>query len=81
MQSLDCTDPVGDLGVSLGQSVHRADPVDALYFPATHAVQLKAGPDEPAWQVHVVEAPHPSVVQRSGLGKSQSPLYRGETES
>jgi hypothetical protein len=50
VQSLDSTDPVGDLGVSLGQSVHGADPVDALYFPVTHAVQLKAGPDEPALQ-------------------------------
>jgi hypothetical protein len=65
VQSLDFTDPVGDPGVSLGQSVHGADPVDALYFPDPHAVQLKAGPDEPALQVHVVEAPHPASVQRS----------------
>ena len=34
VQSLDFTDPVGDLGVSLGQSEHGADPVNALYFPA-----------------------------------------------
>ena len=65
MQSLDLTDPVGDLGVSLGQSVHGADPVDALYFPATHAVQLKLGPDEPALQVQVVKAPLPASVHSS----------------
>ncbi len=67
MQSLDFTDPVGDLGVSLGQSVHGVDPVDALYFPATHAVQLNAGPDEPALQVQVVKAPLPASVQRAGF--------------
>ncbi len=65
MQSLDLTDAVGDLGVALGQSVHSADPVDALYFPATHAVQLNPGPDEPASQVQVVKVPHPTSVQRS----------------
>jgi hypothetical protein len=56
VQSLDSTDPVGDLGVSLGQSVHGEDPVNALYFPATHAAQLKLDPDEPALQVQVVKA-------------------------
>ncbi len=65
MQSLDSTDPVGELGVSLGQSVHGADPVNALYFPATHALQLKAGPDEPALQGQVVKAPLPASVHRS----------------
>jgi hypothetical protein len=65
VQSLDLTDPVGDLGVSLGQSVHEADPVDALYFPATHAVQLNPGPDEPALQMQVVKAPLPASVHRS----------------
>ncbi len=65
MQSLNFTDPVGDPGVSLGQSVHGADPADALYFPVTHAVQLKASPDEPALQVQVVEAPLPAGVHRS----------------
>ncbi len=54
MQSLDFSDPVGELGVSLGQSVHGADPVNSLYFPVTHAVQLKFDPDEPALQVQVV---------------------------
>ncbi len=63
MQSLDFTDPVADLGVSLGQSVHGADPVNVLYFPATHAVH--PGPDEPALQVQVVKAPLPASVQRS----------------
>ncbi len=65
MQLLDFSDPVGELGVSLGQSVHGADPVNSLYFPVTHAVQLKFGPDEPALQVQVVEAPLPSRVHRS----------------
>jgi hypothetical protein len=65
VQSLDFTDPVGDLGVSLGQSVHGADPVNVLYFPGTHAVQLKFGPDEPALQVQVVKAPLPARVHRS----------------
>ena len=65
MQSLDFTDPVGELGVSLGQSVHGDDPVNALYFPATQAVQLKFGPDEPALQVQVVKAPLPARVHRS----------------
>jgi hypothetical protein len=65
VQSLDLTDAVGDLGVALGQSVHGADPVAALYFPATQAVQLKPGPDEPALQVQVVKAPVPARVQRT----------------
>ena len=65
MQSLDFTDPVGDLGVSLGQLVHGSDPVNALYFPVTHAVQLKFGPDEPALQVQVVRAPLPARVHCS----------------
>jgi hypothetical protein len=49
----------------VAQSVHGADPVNDLYFPVTHAVQLKAGPDEPALQVHANEALHPASVQRS----------------
>jgi hypothetical protein len=57
VQSLAFTDPIGDLGVSLGQSVHGADPVTALYFPVSHAVQLKFGPDEPALQVQVKSLP------------------------
>ena len=65
MQSLDSTDPVSDLGVSLGQSVHGADPFDALYFPATHEVQLNCVPDEPALQAQVVKAPLPAGVHRS----------------
>ena len=65
MQSLAFADPVGDLGVSLGQSVHGADPVNALYFPATHAVQSKPDPDEPALQMQVVKAPLPASVHRS----------------
>jgi hypothetical protein len=43
------------------ESVHGADPVNALYFPVSHAVQLKFDPDEPALQVQVVKAPLPAV--------------------
>ncbi len=108
MQSLDATDPIGDLGVSLGQSVHAValvelknlpapqsvhgvDPVNALYFPAKHAVQLKDGPDEPVLQVQVVNSleenpvlavtPLPASVHRSWLLSNLSRLYPGDTES
>ena len=47
------------------QSEQMADPVDALYFPATQAVQLKFGPDEPALQVQVVKDPLPASVHIS----------------
>ena len=77
MQSLGFTDPVGDLGVSLGQSVHGADPVNALYFPATQAVQLKFGPDEPALQVQVVEAPLPASVHSSSFSSRPRVLWEG----
>ncbi len=33
MQLLDDTDPVGDLGVSLGQSVHTDAPLPSKYLP------------------------------------------------
>jgi hypothetical protein len=37
------------------QSMQMADPVDALYFPETHAVHvLPSDPEEPALQVHAV---------------------------
>jgi ABC-type cobalt transport system substrate-binding protein len=39
------------------QSVHTADPVNVLYFPATHAVHVPPfGPVEPALQVQFVKA-------------------------
>ena len=47
------------------QSVHGADPVKTLYFPATHHVQLKSGPDEPALQVQLLEAALPASVHGS----------------
>ena len=38
----------------VGQSMHGADPVNALYLPATHAVQLPpSGPEWPALQVQI----------------------------
>ncbi len=43
-----------------GQSVHVTDPVDTLYCPATHAVQMPpSGPVHPALQVHFSKAPLP----------------------
>jgi hypothetical protein len=44
-----------------GQAVQAADPVDALYFPATHAEQVPpAGPENPALQVQLVKAELPT---------------------
>ncbi len=77
MQSLGSSDPVGDLGVSLGQSVHGADPVNALYFPATHAVQFRFGPDEPALQVQVVKDPLPTSVHSSSFSSRPRVLCVG----
>jgi hypothetical protein len=43
------------------QSVHTADPVDALYFPATQSAHVPpSGPVEPALQVQLVKAGLPS---------------------
>jgi hypothetical protein len=43
------------------QSVHRADPVSALYFPATHVVhEPPSGPVHPALQVQFVNAVLPA---------------------
>jgi hypothetical protein len=42
-------------------SVQAADPVDTLYLPATHAVQLPpSGPVDPALQVQLVKAALPA---------------------
>jgi hypothetical protein len=39
-----------------GQAVQAADPADALYLPATHAVHVPpSGPENPALQVHAVK--------------------------
>ncbi len=47
--------PAGELEFD-GQSEHATDPVDALYFPATHAVQVPPrGPVHPALQVQFVK--------------------------
>ena len=43
------------------QSVHRADPVNALYFPAMHAVHVPpSGPVHPVLQVQLVNAALPA---------------------
>ncbi len=43
------------------QSEHRADPVDVLYFPATHAEQVPpSGPLQPVLQVQLVKAALPT---------------------
>jgi hypothetical protein len=53
--------PVSARYLPAPQAVHAADPVDALYFPATHAVQAPpAGPLHPALQVQLVKAVLPA---------------------
>jgi hypothetical protein len=43
------------------QSVHRDDPVNALYFPATHAVHVPpSGPVHPVLQVQLVKVTLPT---------------------
>ncbi len=43
------------------QSVHTADPVDALYFPATQSAHVPpSGPLEPALQVQLVKTALPA---------------------
>jgi hypothetical protein len=59
------------------QSVHGADPVSTLYFPRTHTVQLKSGPDEPALQVQVVKAVLPASVHSSGFPERLRSLWEG----
>ena len=47
--------------VPLGQSVQDASPVDPLYVPATHCVQVPpSGPEEPALQEQAVMAELPA---------------------
>ncbi len=47
--------PAGELEFD-GQSVQAADPVDALYLPASHAVHVSpSGPENPALQVQFVK--------------------------
>ena len=42
--------------VPVPQSVHAADPVNVLYFPAAHAMHVPpAGPENPALQVQFVK--------------------------
>ncbi len=50
-QLMQTTEP-SELYVPAPQSLQTADPVDALYFPATHAVHVPpSGPDDPTLQV------------------------------
>jgi hypothetical protein len=45
-----------------GQLMQRADPVNTLYFPATHTEHVPpSGPDEPALQVHRIKAELPAI--------------------
>ncbi len=47
--------------VPVPQSVHRDDPLNALYFPATHAVHVPpSGPVHPVLQVQLVKAALPA---------------------
>ena len=55
------TAPVAAEYVPARQSVHSADPVDTLYFPAAHAVHVSpTGPVDPALQVQFVKAALPA---------------------
>ena len=50
------------------QSVHRADPVDTLYFPATHAVQVPpSGPEKPALQLQTLDVLLPAGESESAI--------------
>ena len=52
--------PAGELEF-VGQALQLADPVDVLYFPATHAVHVPpAGPEQPTLQVQLVKAALPA---------------------
>ena len=52
--------PAGELEF-VGQAMQLADPVDVLYFPATHAVHVPpAGPEDPVLQVQLVKAALPT---------------------
>ena len=68
-------DPTAVEYVPAPQSVQTADPVDALYFPATHAVHgPPAGPENPSLQVQFVKFALPAG-EVEFLGQSvQSPL-------
>ncbi len=51
MQLVNAELPAGELEF-VGQAVHSADPVDALYPPAPHAAHSSpSGPEKPALQV------------------------------
>ncbi len=64
--------PTGLLYLPAPQSVHGADPVNTLYFPATHAVQLKSGPDVPGQQAQVVKDTIPTSGKPGGAGVQRS---------
>ena len=52
--------PAGEVEF-VGQSLHKADPADALYLPATHAAHgPPSGPVDPALQVQFVKATLPA---------------------
>ena len=52
--------PTGEVEF-VGQSLHKADPADALYLPATHAAHgPPSGPVDPALQMQFVRTELPS---------------------
>jgi hypothetical protein len=54
-------DPTAVEYVPAAQSLQTAEPVDALYLPATHAVHVPpSGPENPALQVQLVKAALPA---------------------
>ena len=53
MQLVNVELPAGELEF-VGQAVHKADPFDGLYPPATHAVQMPpSGPEKPTLHVQI----------------------------
>ena len=61
MHVLDATAPTAVEYLPATQSVHAALPVAPLYFPETHLVHVPPScPDDPALQMHAIEAELPA---------------------
>ena len=55
-QALHVEDPTAVEYVPAAQTLQTAEPVDALYLPASHAVHVPpSGPENPALQVQLVK--------------------------
>jgi len=68
-----------DVDVSVGQAVHEADPVAALYVPAKQdAHVLPAAPVYPASQTQLVNSPLPTAAREFAGHKLQFGLPSGD---